>query len=251
MSHLDRLSALLTHFQMTITPCVGEQANLFIVGDVESKNPKRMELFSQNSEPHLEDGEMTLLRAFADWGGNANPLFAALPLRTVLDATQDPETTALMSVLVSETNTTRCGQSSVLSRLGEILFVRMMRMEIEKGDAKTGLFAALANAQINKAVVAIHTSAGQQLPNSTLAEKAGLSLSRFNDVFTTLVGKSPQAYQRHWRMTLAYKDILRGDRIKAVSGRYGYASPESLSRAFQKQYGKSPMSVRTSLQQSA
>ena len=45
-------------------------------------------------------------------------------------------------------------------------------------------------------------------------------------------------------MTLAHQDIVSGDRIKAVSRRYGYASSEALARAFQRQFGKAPLAAR-------
>ena len=71
-----------------------------------------------------------------------------------------------------------------------------------------------------------------------------MSLSRFADVFRTTLGETPQAYLRRWRMTLARQDIEKGERIAAVARRYGYASAEALSHAFQRQHGNKPTAYR-------
>ena len=58
------------------------------------------------------------------------------------------------------------------------------------------------------------------------------------------MGETPQSYLRRWRMTLAHQDIERGDRVQAVARRYGYASPEALSRAFARQFEVNPLALR-------
>ena len=49
---------------------------------------------------------------------------------------------------------------------------------------------------------------------------------------------------RRWRMTLARQDIQRGDRVQTVARRYGYGSPEALSRAFSRQFDINPLALR-------
>ncbi len=45
-------------------------------------------------------------------------------------------------------------------------------------------------------------------------------------------------------MTLARQDIQRGERVQAVARRYGYGSPEALSRAFSRQFDINPLALR-------
>ena len=45
-------------------------------------------------------------------------------------------------------------------------------------------------------------------------------------------------------MILARQDVEKGDRIQAVASRYGYGSSEALGRAFRRQFGKNPISMR-------
>ena len=80
---------------------------------------------------------------------------------------------------------------------------------------------------------------------------AGLSLSRFAELFRSRLNETPQAYLRRWRMTLARQDIARGDRIKAISRRYGYASSEAFAKAFHRQFGGNPLTVRHQRSQGA
>jgi AraC-like DNA-binding protein len=76
---------------------------------------------------------------------------------------------------------------------------------------------------------------------------AGLSNSRFSQLFNQQVGQTAQSYLRHWRMILASQDIERGDRIQTIASRYGYGSSEALGRAFQRQFGTNPIAHRKSL----
>ena len=90
----------------------------------------------------------------------------------------------------------------------------------------------------------MHEDPGHLWNNHDLAATAGLSLSRFVEVFRKTVGQTPMSYVRHWRMVLARQDIQRGDRIQAVAKRYGYASSEALGRAFRREYDTKPTSLR-------
>ncbi len=90
----------------------------------------------------------------------------------------------------------------------------------------------------------MHDNPGRDWHNEDLAQIAGLSLSRFAGMFLEMVGETPAAYLRRWRLTLARQDVLRGDRVDSIARRYGYHSPEGFARAFKKHYGETPVSVR-------
>ena len=244
MSRIDRLSSLLSHFHMAVTLASEGSGNLVIYGDHVSQTPKRIEFCAGDAKPDRDSDEVVLISLFADWGGQSNPLINAVSGRISLIVRHDDETGALVRVVLEEARAKRCGVNSVLSRLGEVIFVRLVRAEIERGAAESGLFAGLANPRISRVIVAMHENPGRSWRNNDLADVAGLSLSRFVDVFKDCVGRTPQSYLRHWRMTLAYQDIERGDRIKTIARRYGYASSEALARAFQRQFGKPPLRAR-------
>lgn len=145
----------------------------------------------------------------------------------------------------------RCGSASVLNRLGEVLIVRMMREAIAEGSATPGVLGGLADSRLSRAIVAIHEKPGHAWRIEDLAEIAGLSRSRFAEVFSKAVGETPLSYLRHWRLALARQDIKRGNRIQAVARRYGYASGEALNHAIRKRFGVSPTALRKGKERAA
>ncbi|WP_372574148.1 helix-turn-helix transcriptional regulator [Ruegeria jejuensis] len=192
-------------------------------------------------EPHRE---AVLLSARVTWGGPQNPLLAALPDEIHQDLTNDPEMQAVVELLLAEQTAARCGSASVLNRLGEVLLVRLMRRQIEQGEMQVGLLGGLADPRLSRAIVAIHHQPGHDWRVDLLAQEAGLSVSRFAELFRQSVGITPLAYLRKWRLTLARQDLERGDRVQRVANRYCYGSPEALSRAVSQEYGQTPIQIR-------
>ena len=245
MARYDRLSALIARFALSVAPATPAEANLLAFGRLADGAPSRV-LFCPRG-PARDDGgsdEQPLFCAHADWGGGANPLFSALPGRVELTVGDDIETASLVQLLKAESEARRCGSGTVLDRLGEVLMVRLLRAQIERGAANGGLLGGLADPRLGRAIVAMHERPGHAWRNEDLAKVAGLSLSRFAQLFAATVGVTPMAYLRRWRMTLARQDIERGDRIQKVARRYGYGSGEALNRSFRRQYGETPMQLR-------
>lgn len=245
MSQIDRLSSLMSRFKLQVSPSDWTTGHLFITADRKSELPSSVILSPSGEQAiKLRISDKPMFSAQVDWGGGTNPLFQALPETLELDLTTDPQAASLVLLLQSENEAQRCGSESVLNRLGEVLIVRMMRLQIERGDAKVGLFGGLSDPRLSRAIVAIHEHPGKQWRNQDLAEIAGLSLSRFAELFQTIVGETPIGYLRRWRLILARQDIGGGSRIQETARRYGYRSSEALSRAFSRQFGETPIEVR-------
>ena len=79
----------------------------------------------------------------------------------------------------------------VLSRLAEVLVIRLLRAEIERGATEPGLVSGLADPRLSRAIVAMHEAPGQPWSNVALAAIAGMSLSRFAEAFRARVGETP------------------------------------------------------------
>ncbi|WP_370279583.1 AraC family transcriptional regulator [Pontibacterium sp.] len=246
MSRFDRLSALISRFSLSVIPEQGGAANLLVLCDGDADLPTRVllsplqviELPDELNEAHV------MFRACTDWGGHANPLLSALPDLMELDISSNAETVMLVRLLKAESEAQRCGYGSVLNRLGEVLMVRLLRAQIQLGATEPGVLSGLADPRISRAIVAIHERPDKSWRNEELAQVAGLSLSRFAELFVQVVGETPMAYLRRWRMVLARQDVERGERIQTVARRYGYGSGEALSRAFRRQFGESPLALR-------
>lgn len=243
MGDCDRLEALLSRFEMRVTPAPMGDGNLAILGCPQTGEPTTA-VFAPRAEARCCNGEPLLVSAHAQWGGEGNPLLSALPARICYDVGGDEEMTLLLRLFKAEAEGRHCGVRPVLSRLGEVLVIKLLRSEIERGATEPGLVAGLAEPRLAQAIVAIHEDPGRSWRNDDLAAVAGMSLSRFAEGFLNVVGETPQSYLRRWRMTLARQDIERGERVQTVARRYGYGSPEALSRAFSRQFDKNPLALR-------
>lgn len=245
MNKFDRLSSLISRFELLVQPTDADNADLFVYANIHTNTPSRV-ILSPNSTtaPQVNSDEFIIFKANVEWGGQSNPLFQALPNVLELDLTHDPETAAITSLLKTESDAKRCGSSSVLSRLSEILIVRLMRIQIENGNLEVGLFGGLNDPRISRAIVSIHDNPAKKWTNLELANIAGLSLSRFSEVFTKIVQETPNGYLRRWRLILARQDIIAGSRVQDIALQYGYKSGEALSRAFHKQFGDTPTNIR-------
>jgi len=245
MTKLDRLSALMSRFELTVELCERETANFLVLGEQDTGEPTFLCLLTEghNAAPIVAEGK-ELLSARVSWGGTQNPILAALPRGITHGLDDDWSLRAIVDLLLSEQQSTRCGSASVLSRLAEVLIVRLMRKQIESQHLGVGLLAGLADPRLSRAIVAMHDKPGHPWRVSSLAEEAGLSSSHFSELFRRAVGVAPLAYLRQWRMILARQDIERGDRLQRVATRYCYGSVEALSRACTQAYGASPRQLR-------
>ena len=234
----DRLSSLMARFPMRIVPAPPGAGNFGIVPGPNG-GPDRAVLAPAGAPV---DG--AILSMELDWGGALNPLLKALPPRVELAGETDADAGALIRLLVSETRDARCGAPGAAARLCEVLVIRMLRAEISRGAAGPGLLSGLTHPRVSRALVAIHDDPGRPWRNADLAQVAGLSLSRFAQLFGETVGLAPKAYLRHWRLALARQDLVAGARVKSVARRLGYSSPEALARAVQAEFGASPTELR-------
>ena len=238
MPKLDRLSSLLDHFRLRAEPVPLSASNLAAFHDHDT-NQKLLE-FTPRKTGINPAGRETLFSLYVNFGVDTNPLRTALPNQVLEQVVADDDLESLVSLLSLEHNAIRCGSSAVLSRLGEVLVVRILRLQIDRGATTPGLLAGLANPRISTAIVAMHENPGKPWQNADLAAVAGLSHSRFKELFSSLVGETPVGYLRRWRLMLARMDIERGERVDRVANRYGYKAPDAFSRAYQKQFGIRP-----------
>ncbi|MBU0832530.1 MAG: AraC family transcriptional regulator [Alphaproteobacteria bacterium] len=242
MERYDRLTTLINRFTLAVVPTVLEDANLIVLAGNDGI-PDRVRFHTRNTGFGPPDRNV-LFCARVDWSGPQNPLLTALPETVEIDLSGDADSIGLIRLMQSEITGRRCGVDTVLSRLGEVLMVRMMRAEIEAGSTEPGLLAGLSDPRLSRAIVAMHDRPGYPWRNDDLAHAAGMSLSRFAEAFLAEVGEPPAAYLRRWRLTLARQDMARGQRVDVVSRRYGFSSPEGFTRAFKKHFSETPMALR-------
>ncbi len=242
MQQFDRLTTLIDRFKLTVAPAKQSEANLIVFAAADG-TPERA-VFRPRQTGYIPLEGPVLFFARVDWSGPDNPFLTALPETVDFDLSRDRDGVGLTQMMLSELTAHRCGAGSVLSRLGEVLIVRMMRAQIETGSTQPGLLAGLSDQRLSRAIVAMHDRPGHAWRNEDLAVLAGMSLSRFAETFLAEVGEPPAKYLRRWRLNLARQDIIKGHRVDAVARRYGFSSPEGFTRAFKKHFDETPMSLR-------
>lgn len=94
--------------------------------------------------------------------------------------------------------------------------------------------------KLNEAIKYIEDNLQGNIDYNKAAQIACCSTYHFQRMFSYIAGVPVSEYIRQRRMTLAAFDLQRGDKVIDVAYRYGYESPTSFNRAFQKIHNVSP-----------
>lgn len=104
------------------------------------------------------------------------------------------------------------------------------------GDWTEGIQNALAYMEANLT---------EELEIREIAKRAYVSPFYFQRIFAALCGVSVGEYIRSRRLTLAGEELARSHaRVIDVAAKYGYDSPDSFNRAFQRFHGIAPSAAR-------
>ena len=146
----------------------------------------------------------------------------------------------ILHFMLLEAHDTQPGGALMISRLIDLVVIRILRTWVQQGAA-SGWLGGLLDARIARALRAIHATPSQQWRIDALAEVAGMSRSNFCERFSALVGRSPLRYQNEWRLTLAKSMLAKQEgRIGEVGFAIGYESEAAFSRAYKAFFGRSP-----------
>lgn len=162
------------------------------------------------------------------------PRFVHLPLAAL------PGAAPVLDLLFDEAFAQRCGRQIVVDRLFDAVVVLLLRHLLDSGHITDGPLAGLGHPQLAKAIVAMHDEPATPWTLETLAARAGMSRSRFAEVFSQVVGETPAAYITHFRIALAKQALLRGEGLEHIALQTGYGSAASFSRAFHRLNQSSP-----------
>ena len=216
------------------------------------------------SGPELPDTHLRMQTADAEpytWlicghfeflAGAANPLLDTLPQALVIPASaMGARGRRVAEMLSEELADPQPGQSAVLDKLGDALFVMSLRYHIRHAENPHGLMAALADGRLARALVAIHQSPGRTWTVGDLAHVAAMSRTTFAEHFRDTVGLAPIDYLTRWRMTCA-ELMLTNPRLLSmnlIAEKLGYESVESFRRAFKRVHGRNPGAYKRALRQ--
>lgn len=145
------------------------------------------------------------------------------------------------------------GESSVMCRLSELLFVEAVRRyaaNLPEGQA--GWLAGMRDPQVGRALALIHGRLGEPWTAEALADAVALSRSTFTERFTQLIGVPPKRYLLQWRLQVAKEKLRHGNAaIAQVAHEVGYEAEAAFNRAFKREFGLPPSAWRKSVQAEA
>ncbi len=151
----------------------------------------------------------------------------------------------LIDMMVAELNRREPGFYAVINQLAYLLFVQVLRQQIQLGKIDSGLLAALFDSKISKALCAIHNRPGKGWTLESLAGEAAMGRSSFARRFNELTGMPPMQYLTSWRMQEA-RTMLQTSRLSIahIAEQCGYESEAAFRKAFKKTTGTPPGEVR-------
>lgn len=148
---------------------------------------------------------------------------------------------------VMEASEKRTGGVGVLSKLGELMFVELVRRYVETlPDESRGWLGGLRDRHVGRALNLLHSSPARDWTLEGLAREVGLSRSSFAERFTGFVGIPPMQYLQKWRLQMAASRLAEGNAsIATIAAETGYESEAAFSRAFKKIIGEPPAEWRS------
>lgn len=98
---------------------------------------------------------------------------------------------------------------------------------------------------IDEAIGFIQKNSKDNLSLQSIAENAGFSLTYFDSIFRQHTGYSPVEYSRIYKLTRSALELRRTSKtVLEIALVFGYASPESFTRAFKNFYSITPSEYR-------
>lgn len=105
---------------------------------------------------------------------------------------------------------------------------------------------------IEKAIGFIQQNPKENLSLQSIADHAGFSLTYFDAVFQKHTGYTPVEYARIYKLTRSALELRRTEKtVLDIALDFGYASPESFTRAFKGFYSLTPSQYREKYAQEA
>lgn len=171
-----------------------------------------------------------------------NPLLAALPRRMHMRGMSNEWLLALIRRLIEESRLGRPGAGSALTRVGELMFIEVLRRYLDElAPGQTGWLAGLRDEVVGRALALLHAQPARAWTLADLARESASSRSNLARRFTELLGQPPMQYLARWRMQVAANLLVQsGAKVATIGSEVGYESEAAFSRAFKKATGLAP-----------
>ncbi|MCE1118900.1 AraC family transcriptional regulator [Pseudomonas sp. NMI795_08] len=151
---------------------------------------------------------------------------------------------ALFGLILDECRRAPQPSQTVLERLTHLLFLYVLRQQVNTGQSLGGLVALARQPAFAGLLERLIEDPGQAWTLESMATCAGLSRSAFFKRFNELAGQSPGQVLLALRMRQACQLLKAGNTVEQVGGRVGYQSVAAFTRAFAKAVGVQPGAYR-------
>lgn len=188
---------------------------------------------------------VSLMSFIFDWSGKSyGPLIEALPSLIRVDAKDaDADQLDLMRRFPFKNGgEKKPGESAIMTMTAQLFLAQVIRTYalISHSDHK-GWLRGFTHPKLAKILTALHRKPGRSWTLNAMAVFVGMSKSAFTKEFRDVMGQSPMAYLRSWRVHLAREALAKGEKTIAVLAReLGYQSESAFRTAFRKETGQSP-----------
>jgi AraC family transcriptional regulator, alkane utilization regulator len=193
------------------------------------------------------DGEQTRLICgfFACGELLSEQLVARLPKLIHCPINTDSAAALLSRSLRPSNASLTLGLGAVLCKLSELLFVEAIRAHVESLPEREGWLASLRDRYVSHGLALMYARPDTNWSLETLAKAVGISRTAFADHFLKCTGVAPMQYLTQWRLRVAADSLAHSDRpIKAIAENAGFGSTPAFTRAFKREFGKSPAKWR-------
>lgn len=143
---------------------------------------------------------------------------------------------------VNQAGASSPGANAFRAKLAEALFIETLRLYIAQLPAShTGWLAGARDAEVGKALAAIHRSPAHPWTIADLAREAGTSRSVLAERFRLYLGEPPVAYLTRWRLQLGAQMLKSSSRsVAEIAADVGYESEAAFNRAFKREFDEPP-----------
>jgi AraC-like DNA-binding protein len=151
----------------------------------------------------------------------------------------------VLSLIEGELASPGVGTRTIVSDLMKHVLIAAFRGQLSREAYRSWLWPGMMNRQLGRAAMAVMARPQDPHCVESLASLAGLSRSRFTELFTESFGRSPIEFLHAVRLRAAHRLLLSSSLpVKSVAAEAGFASRSHFCRAFQAKYGEAPSAFR-------
>lgn len=198
------------------------------------------------------DKTVSLVSIVFSWSDSGfGPFIDALP-ECIYVSANDSESALLDLVNWFPFNNTvpaKPGQSAITTMTAQMFLAEVIRTyALVNGSDQIGWLKGFTDSKLSKVLTAMHNDPGRKWTLNSLASQGCMSKASFTAQFRQVMGESPFAYLRSWRLHLA-REALAEDKksITSLARELGYQSEAAFRTAFRQETGQSPSQYAKSL----